>query len=1011
MPYDPAVPAPAPAPMTALVNYELHRTGVGLVPPPGDGETALYVGEVPGLSRPLRSCTCKVSRRKTCAHLQLLAEGVREIDRRYPAGSWERVFSAAVWYRLARVLFEGRRQELASVEVAAVERDGAPALKVSGDGGRELAQYLDVSPSRQRFLERLGKTPRERRSCDRAALLESLALLQATSEERLLNKRGGRTQRQAWEASFWHRLAYHCVRETGLRDGSFHPAVDQATGRFTLTFRDAGGRPLVEVTVPPERVAAALALLAAEFPEQEDLAIHPVPLKSIFRVSQETDLDLVEVRPAIVALQEGGEERFFEQQDFERFRYGNLVWVKELGVLAELERESRRRRFKAPARMRLARSQVPGFLAEYSDALAEGSLVLDDPLEGLRIFKDYDRLEIEAPAEDALGRSWTWLSVRYGFGNESISLARLLEARRQGLPYVETRSGWVDLDAPAFRHLDSLLAPRRAAPAPGPEGGGPGPDAAAPDESGDGERVRLSAAELLRLAAASCRPPEVSGEVGRREVVERLLALRPARAYRPPAGLVSPLRPYQELGVDWLRFLWENRLGGLLCDDMGLGKTHQAMALMLALREAGVEGPVLVVCPTSVLPHWRGKIAEHAPSLEAAVHHGPQRDLAAALAAGGVLLTSYGVLRRDAAALAAVPFALVVLDEIQHVKNRETHAYRAAAALAAEVKLGLTGTPVENALADLKALFDLVLPGYLGGDADFDERYGEAAADPRPEAARGAGGPLAELKRLAAPFVLRRLKSSVLEELPEKFEDLRTCALSDDQVKLYRDAVATRGDELAGRLRQGAEPIPYIHVFALLNLLKQICDHPALALRQLPRAGEYASGKWDLYREVVEEALGAEQKVVVFTQYLGMIALMQRHLEELGVGFTTLTGASTRRGEIVDRFNLDPACRVFLGSLKAGGTGIDLVGGSVVVHYDRWWNAAREDQATDRVHRIGQKRAVQVIKLVTEGTLEEKIAALIEKKRRLAESVIDEDDPKLAKVFTREELLELLAPV
>ncbi|HYG63430.1 MAG TPA: C-terminal helicase domain-containing protein [Thermoanaerobaculia bacterium] len=179
-------------------------------------------------------------------------------------------------------------------------------------------------------------------------------------------------------------------------------------------------------------------------------------------------------------------------------------------------------------------------------------------------------------------------------------------------------------------------------------------------------------------------------------------------------------------------------------------------------------------------------------------------------------------------------------------------------------------------------------------------------------------------------------------------------------------------------------------------------------MNQLDRADAYTSGKWELFKEILEEALGSGQKVVVFTQYLGMIELMRRHLESAGVGHAILTGATTDRGGVVDRFNRDPGCRVFLGSLKAGGTGIDLVGGSVVIHYDRWWNAAREDQATDRVYRLGQKRAVQVFKLVTEGTLEEKISALIDRKRRMMESVVQEDDPKLAKIFTRDELLEML---
>jgi SNF2 family DNA or RNA helicase len=271
---------------------------------------------------------------------------------------------------------------------------------------------------------------------------------------------------------------------------------------------------------------------------------------------------------------------------------------------------------------------------------------------------------------------------------------------------------------------------------------------------------------------------------------------------------------------------------------------------------------------------------------------------------------------------------------------------------------------------------------------------------------------LEELRRIISPFILRRTKAAVLDELPEKIEDLRLCALSEDQIGLYREAVEGPGAaEIVGRLQSGTDPVPYIHVFALLNVLKRICDHPALALDELENAGSYRSGKWDLFKELLDEALDNGQKVVVFTQYLGMVDLIAWHLEELGVGYVTLTGSSRNRGDLVDRFNQEPDCRVFVGSLKAGGTGIDLIGGSVVIHYDRWWNSAREDQATDRVHRMGQRRAVQVFKLVTEGTLEEKIHSIIERKRRLADAVIQEDDPKLSKLFTREEILDLLRPV
>jgi superfamily II DNA or RNA helicase len=967
--------------MHAFTNLEFHRTGIGLVPDrPGETHTAIYVAVVPGSDRALRSCTCADSRKQTCDHLKELSRAVAEVEKARAARSWEADFEASVWCRLARLLFEGNPQASAKVRVLRVPREPAPAIRVTAPNGDELAEYLDVSPARVRFLERTGKAaPDGEGIFDRAGLLERLALFQGTEQERVFHKAGMKTQRQAWEESFWHRLAYHCVRELAGR-GTFHPAIDETSGRFTFTYRLAEDDPVVRFAVPRDRVRAALQLLAAEYPEQADLAIRPVPLASIFRITQETELDL-EVRPVIRALQANGEERFFEHRDFERFRYGNLIYIKELGVLAELEREGKERKFKAPVSMKLQRGQVASFLAENQDALGAGLLVLDEPLRDRRIFKEFDRIDLSAfdaiDVDEALARSWYWLAIEYGFGGHAVSLAEILRARKEGLPYLETAGGWIDLNAPVFRELDRL-------------------------GDADGDRFRLPPSELLRLQAAAGRPVRVAGDGEAAARLGGLLELKPAAPFLESRGLATTPRAYQRIGVDWLLFLVQNRLGGLLCDDMGLGKTLQVLALMVTLLERGeATEPFLVACPTSVLSHWRNQIQRHAPGLRPVVHHGTQRRLPSALKAGDVLLTSYGVLRRDAEALSAVPFALAVFDEAQNLKNRGTQAWQAADHLVADVKLGLTGTPIENALGELKALFDLVLPGYLGTDAGFEQRYERDD--------RRRGDRLSELRRVISPFVLRRLKSTVLDELPEKIEDVRTCALSDDQVRLYRDAVDGRGAELAREIEAAADGhLPYIHVFALLSLLKKICDHPALALGDLGRAAELASGKWDLYQEILGECLESGHKVVVFTQFLGMIELMARHLDGLGVGYVQLTGASVRRGEIVDRFNQDPACRVFLGSLKAGGTGIDLVGGSAVIHYDRWWNAAKEDQATDRVYRLGQRRAVQVFKLVTEGTLEEKIAALIEKKRQMMASVVQADSPELAKIFTRDELLDML---
>ncbi len=360
-------------------------------------------------------------------------------------------------------------------------------------------------------------------------------------------------------------------------------------------------------------------------------------------------------------------------------------------------------------------------------------------------------------------------------------------------------------------------------------------------------------------------------------------------------------------------------------------------------------------------------------------------------------------MRRDISLLKKNSFIVSVFDEIQHVKNRATLGYDAAAELQAEIKLGLTGTPVENSLGDLKALFDLVLPGYLGSDQDFSDYYEKnILEDP--------GGEIQQhFSRIIHPFIMRRLKQTLLKDLPEKIEDVRTCRLSREQVRLYRDAIASRGHGLIQELRTRNQPVPYIHIFALLNLLKQICNHPAILNGGPAAVNQYEAGKWELFKELLSESLDSGQKVVIYSQFVKMIDIIEAYLKEIRVGYTVLTGKSKNRGRLISRFNTDPECRVFVGSLKAGGTGIDLVSGSVVIHYDRWWNAAREDQATDRVHRIGQKRGVHVFKLVTEGTLEKKISAIIQKKRHLMDRVIQEDDPGLLKTFSKEELLEMLS--
>jgi superfamily II DNA or RNA helicase len=475
----------------------------------------------------------------------------------------------------------------------------------------------------------------------------------------------------------------------------------------------------------------------------------------------------------------------------------------------------------------------------------------------------------------------------------------------------------------------------------------------------------------------------------------------PHRSDPPPRGLLSRLRPYQQSGYDWMRYLRRAGLHGCLADDMGLGKTHQTMAFLLSLYEEGARRPSLVVAPTSVLDSWIQKMREFAPALRPYRYYGPDRKPEVLRLPGQrVVVTTYTVLFRDIEALAALDWECAVLDEAQYIKSARTAFARAAKLLRAGTRLALTGTPVENRLDELRSIFDFILPGYLGSEELFRERF------EIPIARESDPGATAELKEMIAPFKLRRVKSEVLEDLPPKVEDVRMCELSPHQSALYRALVQRDGRALADDLRDRSKRVDYISVFATLGKLKRICDHPALLVSG-PRATDLSSGKFEVFQEILDEALASGQKVVVFTQYLQMMDIIEAHLRSIRVPFAELRGDTRDRASAMRLFNSDPSCRVFVASLMACGVGIDLTSASVVIHYDRWWNAAREDQATDRVHRIGQRRGVQVFKLVTRGTLEERIDRMIASKGELMNSVVEVDAGSFRR-FERDELIELL---
>ncbi|CAN5840144.1 DEAD/DEAH box helicase [soil metagenome] len=543
-------------------------------------------------------------------------------------------------------------------------------------------------------------------------------------------------------------------------------------------------------------------------------------------------------------------------------------------------------------------------------------------------------------------------------GDELLSAAELAEIAALKQPLVRWRGRWVRVDPDeALRLADQL----------GSGGRLDGIDALAAALAGEREVAGLGAVEVV-----------ASG--GLAELVDRLRGAAPGEPRL--AGVEATLRDYQLRGVAWLQAMGELGLGALLADDMGLGKTLQTIAL---LTDRANGQPHLVVCPTSVLGNWERELARFAPGLGVIAHHGPERaDTPDGLSAGAVVVTSYGLVRRDADLLADVDWDVVVLDEAQQVKNHASQAARAVRRLPARHRVALTGTPVENRLSELWSIMDFCNPRLLGSFARFKERY--AIPIERWRDAEAA----ARLRALSAPFVLRRAKTDpgVADDLPAKNEITVTCTLTREQVTLYQAAVTALLDD--SELGEGIERQG--RVLKLLTALKQICNHPAQYLGE-PGVLRGRSGKLDRATEMLAEIASAGERALVFTQYRAMGDLLVRHLPgPLGLRETPfLHGgvARKRRDAMVERFQTDPAAPpVLLVSLKAGGTGLNLTRATHVLHFDRWWNPAVEDQATDRAYRIGQTRTVTVHKLVTAGTVEERIAALLEDKRALADAVV-----------------------
>ncbi len=992
------------------------------------------------------SCACSsyIDSKKLCAHIGALVCHVAGSSASSPGplSMWtlpgER-FAESLWYATFRAFFD--EEPSSPAQTGASTDDATKELVFSARARRSLIDdmivRLPANPAREerfaairRAFEPVPLASRWEDLDDRpkyapldavAAKENRLRRMTETQIESSLRYLGQKTRQQGWEDSAWFRLAQALFL-------TFSEPLSSTTatfldGRIFLRHSDATTGAIVELRPPETAVLTLLRRDEGQFFGERGFKVLKDALEPSVRLSLEGDgLKLI---PALVYC-EGNAAPPISFDRLTAPRFGEYFLLADKAVFATVQSSGPLFAEEAGPSQGLLNFEeaytpsplgipselvvtVPAkdtvrFLGRHAgeisrlpealvpEALRAGGmpsrlpgdvrLVLEGEAEG------FFTLNVEYPDQD--GRPAT--ERKRSGGRAVLSFSDILDARRKGQLFLAHGGRLLDLSDDALSWMDSL--PSRAIVG-----------------KGRARKLRLSALEILRLRAYVRGTLDVSGEP---RAIEKLSFLENETSAEAPTGESLGMRLYsfQENGLAWLWFLFRNGFGGLLCDDMGLGKTHQAMALMRALARTAAKSAAasasvprfLVVCPASLLPHWEDKLKAFVSDLPIAVYHGLRRS---SVGGPGVTVTSFGMVRSDVERFVGEPFDLLVVDEIQTIKNRGTATHQALSRLPSRFSLGLTGTPVENHPGELRTLLDFVLPGYLPSEAEFFARF----TAPLEQRGPSADEARRRLAKLIHPFVLRRSKEKVLPDLPEKIIDVRHCELSTEQETLYDDVVNGRARPLAETLGDSGATahIPYIHIFAVLSELKQICNHPE---SRTGAGGDYrasSSGKWNLFTELLDECLGSGLKVVVFSQYVKMIALFQSYLRDRGTEFETLTGSTVDRGAVLRRFQEDEGCHVFLASLKAGGLGVDLTAASVVIHYDRWWNQAREDQATDRVHRIGQKRGVQVLKLITKNTLEEKIDAIIARKRELASQLVKEDDPSIAKKFTREELRTLLS--
>lgn len=517
--------------------------------------------------------------------------------------------------------------------------------------------------------------------------------------------------------------------------------------------------------------------------------------------------------------------------------------------------------------------------------------------------------------------------------------------------------------------------------------------------SGGGKKLPLSQAgrvqDLLRLVS------DTNVAAPTKDLFAKMDDIAQIDLVKKPTKLKATLRPYQNEGFSWLVFLHNANTGGVLADDMGLGKTLQTISLLCWAKQKEKTGLYLVVAPTSVVPNWQREIEKFAPHLKVVLWQGSDRhEQAETIRENDIVITSYALLRRDEEFLSSLDFKYVILDEAQHIKNPLSATARAAKRIKSDRRLALTGTPIENRLSEFWSIFDFVAPNMLGSLKSFEEHYARPIE-------RGDLPTAQKLGAIVRPFVKRRTKSEVEKDLPSKIEQDMIVPLADEQQKLHKQMMREIRQSLLSEVEAKGAAKTQIQILAALTRLRQVACDPRLL--KLP--GDWnneESGKLVALRELVGEAVSGGHRVLVFSQFVEMLKLIRGVLDSDGITYEYLDGSTQDRQARVDRFNSDAGINVFLISLKAGGTGLNLTGADTVIHFDPWWNPAVEDQATDRAHRIGQTKVVTVYRLIAKSTVEEKILRLSAKKRSLVENVFATEGSVL-KGLTKADVEDLFA--